>query len=38
MTTRLLTRRNGFTPVADGTPIAILTMEGGVSEFVPFAG
>ena len=38
MTTRLLTRRNGFTPVADGTPIAMLMMEGGVAELQPFAG
>jgi hypothetical protein len=38
MTTRLLTRRDGFTPVADGTPIAMLTMEGGVAELQPFAG
>jgi hypothetical protein len=38
MTTRLLTRRDGFTPVADGTPIALLTMEGGVAEIQPFAG
>jgi len=33
-----LTRRDGFTPVADGTPIATLTMEGGVAELQPFAG
>jgi len=33
-----LTRRDGFTPVADGTPIAMLTMEGGVAELQPFAG
>jgi hypothetical protein len=38
MTTRLLTRRDGFTPVADGTPIATLTMVGGVAELKPFAG
>jgi DNA topoisomerase-1 len=33
-----LTRRDGVTPVADGTPIASLTMEGGVAELQPFDG
>ena len=31
-----LTRRDGVTPVADGTPLAQLTMEGGVAELKKF--
>ncbi len=31
-----LTRRDGTTPVADGTPLSSLTMEGGVAELKPF--
>ena len=35
--TRLaLTRRDGVTPVADGTPLAQLTMEGGIAELKRF--
>ena len=33
-----LTRRDGVTPVPDGTPLASLTMEGGVATLQPFAG
>ncbi|MBU6276835.1 MAG: topoisomerase DNA-binding C4 zinc finger domain-containing protein, partial [Planctomycetes bacterium] len=33
-----LTRRDGVTPVAEGTPLAALTMEGGVATLAPFAG
>jgi DNA topoisomerase-1 len=33
-----LTRRDGVTPVAEGTPLAALTMEGGVATLEPFAG
>jgi len=33
-----LTRRDGVTPVADGTPLALLTMPGGVAELQPFVG
>jgi DNA topoisomerase I len=33
-----LTRRDGVTPVADGTPVASLTMPGGVAELLPFTG
>ncbi|MFM7249706.1 MAG: DNA topoisomerase [Planctomycetaceae bacterium] len=33
-----LTRRDGVTPVADGTPLSALTMPGGVAELLPFAG
>ncbi|NBX29035.1 hypothetical protein EBR04_01045 [bacterium] len=33
-----LTRRDGVTPVPDGTPLSSLTMEGGVAELSPFAG
>jgi len=35
--TRLtLTRRDGATPVTEGTPIASLQIEGGVAELAPF--
>ena len=35
--TRLsLTRRDGVTPVPEGTPLAQLTMEGGVAELQKF--
>jgi len=35
--TRLtLTRRDGATPVQEGTPLSALTMEGGVAELKPF--
>ena len=37
-TTLALTRRDGVTPVSDGTPLAALTMQGGVAELKPFAG
>ena len=33
-----LTRRDGVTPVAEGTPLAALTMEGGVATLEPFNG
>ncbi len=33
-----LTRRDGVTPVVDGTPLVSLTMPGGVAELKPFAG
>jgi DNA topoisomerase-1 len=33
-----LTRRDGVTPVAEGTPLSALTMEGGVATLAPFAG
>jgi DNA topoisomerase-1 len=37
--TRLaLTRRDGVTPVPEGTPLAQLTMEGGVAELKPYQG
>jgi hypothetical protein len=37
--TRLsLTRRDGITPVPEGTPLAALTMEGGIATLEPFAG
>ena len=37
--TRLsLTRRDGVTPVPEGTPLAALTMEGGVATLEPFTG
>jgi len=36
--TRLtLTRRDGTTPVAEGTPLSALTMEGGIAELAVFA-
>jgi DNA topoisomerase-1 len=31
-----LTRRDGATPVPEGTPVASLTIEGGVAELQPF--
>ena len=35
--TRLsLTRRDGVTPVPEGTPLSQLTMEGGVAELQKF--
>ncbi|MGB8852561.1 MAG: DNA topoisomerase [Pirellulales bacterium] len=33
-----LTRRDGVTPVEDGTPLSSLTMEGGVAELAKFEG
>jgi DNA topoisomerase-1 len=33
-----LTRRDGTTPVPEGTPLAALTMEGGVATLEPFTG
>jgi hypothetical protein len=33
-----LTRRDGVTPVPEGTPVAELTMEGGVATLQPFTG
>ena len=33
-----LTRRDGVTPVPEGTPLAQLTMEGGVAELQKFEG
>ena len=33
-----LTRRDGLTPVPDGTPLSSLTMEGGVAELAKFEG
>jgi DNA topoisomerase-1 len=33
-----LTRRDGVTPVAEGTPLTALTMEGGVATLEPFTG
>ena len=33
-----LTRRDGVTPVADGTPLVSLQMEGGVAELARFEG
>ena len=33
-----LTRRDGVTPVADGTPLAALQMEGGIAELAAFEG
>jgi DNA topoisomerase-1 len=33
-----LTRRDGVTPVPEGTPLAQLTMEGGVAELPKFEG
>jgi len=33
-----LTRRDGVTPVAEGTPLSSLTMEGGVAELQKFEG
>ncbi len=37
--TRLtLTRRDGTTPVAEGTPLATLQIEGGIAELQPFTG
>jgi DNA topoisomerase-1 len=34
----VLTRRDGTTPVPEGTPVAALTMEGGVATLEPFTG
>jgi DNA topoisomerase-1 len=31
-----LTRRDGLTPVPDGTPLADLTMPGGVAQLEPW--
>ncbi|RLS78505.1 MAG: hypothetical protein DWI03_04025 [Planctomycetota bacterium] len=37
--TRLsLTRRDGMTPVPEGTPLGNLTIDGGVAELQPFPG
>jgi DNA topoisomerase-1 len=33
-----LTRRDGATPVPEGTPLSALTMEGGVATLEPFTG
>jgi DNA topoisomerase-1 len=33
-----LTRRDGETPVPEGTPLSALTMEGGVATLEPFTG
>jgi DNA topoisomerase I len=33
-----LTRRDGVTPVAEGTPLSALTMEGGVATLPPYEG
>jgi DNA topoisomerase-1 len=33
-----LTRRDGVTPVPEGTPLSALTMEGGVATLEPFTG
>jgi DNA topoisomerase-1 len=33
-----LTRRDGTTPVPEGTPLAALQMEGGIAHLEPFAG
>jgi DNA topoisomerase-1 len=33
-----LMRRDGVTPVAEGTPLSSLTMEGGVATLPPFEG
>ena len=33
-----LTRRDGVTPVPDGTPLSTLTMPGGVAELKPWKG
>ena len=33
-----LTRRDGVTPVEEGTPLSSLTMEGGVAELAKFNG
>jgi DNA topoisomerase-1 len=33
-----LTRRDGTTPVPEGTPLAALQMEGGIAHLQPFAG
>ena len=33
-----LTRRDGATPVVEGTPLSMLTMEGGVAELKKFEG
>jgi DNA topoisomerase-1 len=33
-----LTRRDGVTPVPEGTPLSALTMEGGVATLEPFVG
>ncbi|MCX7429917.1 MAG: topoisomerase DNA-binding C4 zinc finger domain-containing protein [Planctomycetia bacterium] len=37
-TTLSLTKRDGVTPVAQGTPLASLQMEGGVAELAAFEG
>ncbi|MFM8953761.1 MAG: DNA topoisomerase [Planctomycetaceae bacterium] len=34
----VLTRRDGVTPVEEGTPLSSLTMEGGVAELAKFEG
>jgi DNA topoisomerase-1 len=34
----VLTRRDGLTPVEEGTPLSSLTMEGGVAELAKFEG
>jgi DNA topoisomerase-1 len=33
-----LTRRDGTTPVPEGTPLAALQMEGGIAHLPPFTG
>jgi DNA topoisomerase-1 len=33
-----LTRRDGVTPVTEGTPLSSLQMEGGIAELAAFAG
>ena len=33
-----LTRRDGTTPVSEGTPLSALTMPGGVAELAPWKG
>jgi DNA topoisomerase-1 len=37
-TALVLTRRDGKTPVPEGTPVSTLTMEGGVAELAMFEG
>jgi DNA topoisomerase-1 len=37
-TTLALTRRDGVTPVPEGTPLSALQMEGGVAELARFEG
>ncbi|MFN9367961.1 MAG: DNA topoisomerase [Planctomycetia bacterium] len=36
-TKSVLTRRDGTTPVPEGTPVSALTMEGGVATLEPFS-